>query len=108
MIVTKYRGITDSTTMYRLDSQDSRIFDIRREIESTDLRKQITDGLSSKPRRMPSLLLWDDEGQRLFNAFAQTSSYYIRQKELEILNRIADDIVANAPDGSVLVELGCG
>jgi uncharacterized SAM-dependent methyltransferase len=97
-----------STTMSSLSSGDSRVCDIRRKVESTDLQKQIVSGLSSQPRSMPSLLLWDDEGQRLFNSFAQTASYYPYHKELEMLNHITDDIVGKTLDGSVLVELGCG
>lgn len=73
-----------------------------------DLRKQIFDGLLSNPLQMPSLLLWNDEGQRLFDKLSETPSYYLTTKELEILAHDADAIVGSMPDHSVIIELGCG
>ena len=89
-------------------SQGIQVYHIRRQTEPVDLRKEIVDGLLSTPLQMPSLLLWNDEGQRLFDKLSQTPSYYLNKKELEILADNADGIVGSIPDDSVLIELGCG
>lgn len=90
------------------DPQGIQVFYIRRQMESVDLREQIYSGLSSTPLQMPSLLLWNDEGQRLFEKLSQTPDYYLNEKEIEILSHKADEIVGSIPPGSVLIELGCG
>lgn len=84
------------------------VYDIRRNKEPLDLKKQILDGLSSSDPELPSLLLWDDEGLRLFDAFSKTPDYYLRSKEMEILEHHVEDMAERIPSGSALIELGCG
>lgn len=84
------------------------IYDIRQHAEHTDLRKEIIKGLSSSPPSLPSLLLWDDNGQELFDRYSQTSTYYPFHSEIEVLDRYATDIAECVPCGSALIELGCG
>jgi uncharacterized SAM-dependent methyltransferase len=84
------------------------VFQIQEQEEPIDLHQQIIDGLSSSSPQMPSLLLWDDPGQVLFDKFSQTPSYYLNRKELEILSHHVDDIVSRVPANGVLIELGCG
>ncbi|KAL4898053.1 histidine-specific methyltransferase [Aspergillus ambiguus] len=75
---------------------------------SLDLRAEIEAGLSAVPPSLPSLLLWDEEGLRRFDKFAHGDAYYLREKEVEILQENIAQITASIPSGSVLVELGCG
>ena len=84
------------------------IADIRRDKRLLDLKNQIIAGLASNPISMPSLLLWNDEGQRLFDLVSQTSSYYLPKKEMEIMTCHADQISSSIPASSMLIELGCG
>ncbi|GFF23640.1 N-methyltransferase [Aspergillus udagawae] len=85
------------------------VYDIRQQQEdSIDLQAKIRAGLSLTPISLPSLLLWDEEGLRRFDKFAGSGLYYLRDKELEILQKRVLEIAAVIPTGSVLVELGCG
>lgn len=85
------------------------IYDIRQDTsECVDLRREIIEGLNSQPRSLPSLLLWDDNGQKLFDRFSQTPTYYPFHSEIEILDRCAPDIAESIPGSSALIELGCG
>ncbi|KAG2417795.1 hypothetical protein HFD88_000894 [Aspergillus terreus] len=84
-----------------------RVYDIRQQAQgSMNLQTAITDGLLSTPKTLPSLLLWDAEGLRLFDEFAHSASYYLRDKELTILRDRSHEIVTVVPAQSILVELG--
>ena len=82
--------------------------DIQQRRDGTSLSELIVQGLSSIPLKLPSLLLWDDDGLDLFDALTQTPTYYLHDKEVEILTQYANDMAARIPSGSVLIELGCG
>ncbi|KAF9883884.1 hypothetical protein FE257_002678 [Aspergillus nanangensis] len=85
------------------------VHDIRQHKEvSIDLQEEIKAGLSSTPKSLPSLLLWDEEGLKRFDKFADRGQYYLRDKELEILQKRGMEIAAIIPTDGVLVELGCG
>jgi EasF-like predicted methyltransferase len=85
------------------------VYDIRQQQEdSNELQAKIRTGISSTPMSLPSLLLWDEEGLRRFDQFADSGAYYLRDKEFEILQKRGRDIAVVIPTGSVLVELGCG
>ncbi|KAI0521402.1 histidine-specific methyltransferase [Xylaria bambusicola] len=87
---------------------DLQIFDIRQSGESLDLKSKIITGLQSLAPTLPSLLLWNDRGQRLFDRFSQTPSYYPFHSEIEVLNRHGSNIGECIPTSGVLLELGCG
>ncbi|KAF7167699.1 hypothetical protein CNMCM6106_003127 [Aspergillus hiratsukae] len=82
--------------------------DIQQPRDGTSLFEQILSDLSSTPLKLPSLLLWDDDGLDLFDALTQTPSYYLHDKEMEILGQYAHEMADRIPSGSVLIELGCG
>ncbi|PKY02183.1 hypothetical protein P168DRAFT_333558 [Aspergillus campestris IBT 28561] len=86
----------------------TRILDISRGAMKGDLRTEIIEGLQADPAQLPSLLLWDDEGLRLFNRLVQSESYYLGGKEGEILRKHVAAITAQVPSGAVIIELGCG
>lgn len=84
------------------------ISDIRKDTKEFDLKDQIAAGLASSPRNLPALILWDDEGQRLYGVASQMSTYYPEKKEMEIMISNADEIAGSIPNSSTLIELGCG
>ena len=88
--------------------EDSPISNIRNGSADTDLRRQILDGMAREPLSLPSLLLWNDVGLKLFKELTHDPSYYPTHKEVQVLNENADNIVKRIPSGSVLIELGCG
>jgi uncharacterized SAM-dependent methyltransferase len=85
-----------------------RIFDIRQSFNSLDLEGDIITGLQSQPPTLPSLLLWNDRGQMLFDRFSQTPSYYPFHSEIEVLSQYGSHIGGSIPTDGVLLELGCG
>ncbi|PLN78901.1 histidine-specific methyltransferase [Aspergillus taichungensis] len=86
----------------------ARILNIGRRAMEGNLRTEIVEGLQANPAQLPSLLLWDDEGLRLFNRLAQSKPYYLGSKEGEILKKHVAAIAAQIPSGAVIIELGCG
>ncbi|KAF2759097.1 hypothetical protein EJ05DRAFT_332792 [Pseudovirgaria hyperparasitica] len=90
-----------------------RIVDIRQEdAPLTNLRTQTLEGLR-QPRNqkyLPSLLLWGDEGQQLYDEIVRSKHYYPYRVESELLKLKVGDIARKiASTGSdVLLELGAG
>ena len=77
-------------------------------MESIKLEQQIIEGLRSEPKFIPSVLLWNDDGLRLFDEVTRTPHYYPNHTEIDLLNSHADDITKNIVSNSVVIELGSG
>ncbi|KAI0432524.1 histidine-specific methyltransferase [Xylaria sp. FL1042] len=73
-----------------------------------DLSRYIITGLQSTPKTMPSLLLWDNQGLRNFDAWTNYPAYYPKRCEWEILRNYGTDIASQFPVKSTIIELGCG
>ncbi|CEJ60630.1 hypothetical protein PMG11_09199 [Penicillium brasilianum] len=101
--------VTQSNTMAPiLPEPISVLQDIRTSYDSVDLKSCVIAGLTSEPKSMPDLLLWDEQGMRNFNSWIQHQDYYPRSSELEIIHKYQDEIAQSLPSTLVLVELGCG
>ena len=72
-----------------------------------DLRKSLNpeDG---QGRRMPTQLLYDEQGLKLFEDITYLEEYYLTNAEIEVLTKHADSIAENIYAGSQVVELGSG
>lgn len=70
----------------------------------------VREGLSSRPRRLPSWLFYDAAGSRLFERITELPEYYLTRTERAILCAHARTIVAQAAEGACLriAELGAG
>ena len=94
-----------------LDSSYVPIVNIRR-IETEDsLVQDIYSGLDvedGKPRTLPTLLLYNAEGLRLFEEITYIKEYYLTNAEIEVLTTHAGKIVGRIPENAQLVELGSG
>jgi uncharacterized SAM-dependent methyltransferase len=91
--------------------QDAKIIDIRRGKFEDTLTKDLLDGLQPKnghPKALPTLLLYDEVGLKLFERITYLEEYYLTNAEIEVLNAHADKIVERIPANSFLVELGSG
>ena len=86
------------------------IIDIRSDTASFELKKGILSGLSAGTgeKTLPTLLLYDDEGLRLFEEITYLEQYYLTGQEIAILEQYADRIADRIPDGAQIVELGSG
>ena len=93
--------------------KDNRIKDIQNHDGVENLSQEIKDTIKSPagsqgPRRIPSMLLWDQEGLKRFEDITYLDEYYLTQTEIGILERSSDEIAQKITPGSMLVELGSG
>ncbi|KAI6126611.1 histidine-specific methyltransferase [Pisolithus sp. B1] len=74
------------------------------------IRVDVLAGLS-KPyneKELPGLLLYNEEGLRLFEQITYQPDYYLTGLEIDILSRHAHQIANSIPNGAILLELGAG
>ena len=90
---------------------DVSIIDIRR----SEVHFSILDEMHSKlhpapgqEKSMPTMLLYDEQGLKLFEDITYLEEYYLTNAEIEVLQRYADRIADRIHAGSQLVELGSG
>ncbi|KAF2690520.1 hypothetical protein K458DRAFT_413301 [Lentithecium fluviatile CBS 122367] len=87
------------------------IIDIRIRETDFDILQDIKKGLRPKngdEKTLPTLLLYDEAGLRLFEKITYLEEYYLTNAEIEVLEAYADRIAEKIQPGSVLVELGSG
>ena len=95
------------------DCKDNRIIDIRSPHEVNYLSQDIMDSLKAPaspqgPRRIPDVLLWDQEGLKRFEEITYLDEYYPTQTEIGILERNSNEIAQKMKPDSILIELGSG
>ena len=76
---------------------------------STELIREVQDGLRSRPRSLKPWMFYDELGSRLFEQITTLPEYYPTRTERSLLESQADAIVASVCDGSQplrVVELG--
>lgn len=86
-------------TDIRADGVDFSILD--------EMRKTLNPG-NGLERRMPTLLLYDEQGLRLFEDITYLDEYYLTNAEIEVLEKHAAKIAQFIHAGSQIVELGSG
>lgn len=87
------------------------IIDIRRETDERSVRDDILKGLRKKDgeeKRLPTLLLYDEAGLKLFEQLTYLEQYYLTNAEIDVLEDSADSIAQRIQPGSIIVELGSG
>lgn len=90
---------------------DTKIVDIRVGTAQSDIVADIRSGLRSEhgsEKTLPTLLLYDELGLRLFEKITYLEEYYLTNSEIEILEKYACNIAQHIQPGSILVELGSG
>ncbi|KAL8687622.1 MAG: hypothetical protein Q9218_006259 [Villophora microphyllina] len=71
------------------------------------LRNQILSEHAGE-KTMPTLLLYDEQGLKLFEEISYLDEYYLTNAEIEVLQAYATSIAELIPDGCVILELGSG
>lgn len=87
------------------------IIDIRRETTGESLKDEILSSIragNGAERTLPTMLLYDEAGLRLFEKITYLEEYYLTNAEIEVLTTYASHIAQTIPDGSMLIELGSG
>lgn len=85
--------------------------DIRRNDFNNSLANEIYDHLDvedGRQKSVPTLVLYDAQGLRLFEEITYLDEYYLTEAEIEVLKANAADIVGRVPRNAQLVELGSG
>jgi uncharacterized SAM-dependent methyltransferase len=92
-------------------SPHSTIIDIRRETDERSILDDIKQGLrpaDGGEKTLPTLLLYDEAGLKLFEQITYLDEYYLTNAEIEVLETYADHIAERIQPGSIVVELGSG
>ena len=87
------------------------IIDIRSDSDGFELKQLIKDGLSCKTeaeKTLPTLLLYDNKGLKLFEQITYLDEYYLTGQEIEVLTKYAQRMAERIPSNAMLVELGSG
>ena len=89
----------------------SRIIDIRSDTAGSNIKDEIKSGLNvqdGKEKTLPTLLLYDNEGLKLFEKITYLEEYYLTEEEIRVLSEHAGHIADRIPDNAMVVELGSG
>lgn len=73
-----------------------------------DTLEAILEGLTQPQKRLPTRLLYDEQGSRWFETICDLPEYYLTRTELAILRAHAGDIAAFAGRDAALIEPGAG
>lgn len=92
----------------RLRAERIPLHDVRQQPTAQSLVPSIVDGLSSNPRELPALLLWNDGGLSLFDAVLESPNYYPATREWSLLHNVVHKIAHTISSGDRLIELGAG
>ncbi|KAI0150441.1 C-type lectin protein [Xylariaceae sp. FL1272] len=86
------------------------IIDIRQANVESNLKEDIHELLLPQqgPRKLPTLLLYDEAGLKLFEKITYLEEYYLTNAEIQVLERSAADIAEHIPSGYLVIELGSG
>ncbi|KAF2838838.1 hypothetical protein M501DRAFT_934878 [Patellaria atrata CBS 101060] len=86
-----------------------RIVDIRSSNVSYSITDDVHQGLKQEGEKaLPTLLLYDETGLRLFEKITYLDEYYLTNAETEVLSTYADRIAQRIKPGSIVLELGSG
>ncbi|KAI1386175.1 C-type lectin protein [Hypoxylon trugodes] len=86
------------------------IIDIRQAAVEINLKEEIHKQLRPQegPRKLPTLLVYDEKGLQLFEEITYLEEYYLTNYEIQVLRRSAASIAKAIPSGSLVLELGSG
>ncbi len=82
---------------------------ISRELVSVpSFASEVEEGLTSRPKTLPSKLFYDAAGSALFEKITELPEYYLTRTELSILQKHASVMAHAVSPDSTIVELGAG
>ena len=89
------------------------IVDIRVDKREKSLKEMLRASLSGGPSgedapTFPSLLLWDQQGLKLFETITYSEAYYLTNSEIEVLTQYGSEVAQGIAPDTVMVELGSG
>ncbi|KAI9827237.1 MAG: hypothetical protein M1832_005375 [Thelocarpon impressellum] len=91
--------------------ENGRIIDIRRSTIEDSILDHMMGMLRPEPgreKKMPTLLLYDEAGLKLFEKITYLDEYYLTNAEIEVLETYAAEIAERILPDSIVLELGSG
>jgi dimethylhistidine N-methyltransferase len=82
--------------------------DARARLQDSELARDVTAGLSARPKWLWAKYFYDDHGSELFEQITALPEYYPTRTELGILEQRAAEIARFIPTGAALIEFGSG
>lgn len=76
--------------------------------DSADIQRDVLEGLSRSPRRIPSKYFYDARGSALFERICEQPEYYLTRTEIGILDDCMPRISQALGAGVLLIEFGSG
>lgn len=73
-----------------------------------DIRGDVLEALSRRPKTLPSKYLYDAHGSQLFERICSLPEYYLTRAELALMEAHVEDIAASLGPRALLVEYGSG
>ncbi|RFU28267.1 hypothetical protein B7463_g8076, partial [Scytalidium lignicola] len=86
------------------------IVDIRQAAVEINLKDELLALVQPQhgPKKMPTLLLYDERGLQIFEKITYLEEYYLTNAEINVLQTFASSIATAIPSGSMVIELGSG
>jgi len=86
------------------------IIDIRSDAVAFNLKQEIFELFrpDEGPRKLPTMLLYDEKGLQLFEQITYLEEYYLTNSEIQLLRRNASNIAKSIANNSMFIELGSG
>ena len=75
---------------------------------SDTFKREVIEGLSQSPKRIPSKLFYDERGSRLFEAITRVEEYYPTRTEISILREHLPEIASLIGPNALVIEFGTG
>lgn len=97
--------------MVQLNGIDVPLEDIRQNEVGLSILDELHGGLQPEDggeKRMPTLLLYDEQGLKLFEDISYLDEYYLTNAEIGVLQQHATTIAKLIPEGCTILELGSG
>jgi dimethylhistidine N-methyltransferase len=73
-----------------------------------DFAEHVAEGLSSTPKKLSPMYLYDKQGSLIFEQICELPEYYLTRTEHGILKKFAREIAAYSKGELALIELGSG
>lgn len=70
--------------------------------------QEIIEGLQRTPKHLPTKLMYDERGSKLFDEICELDEYYPTRTETGILTENIDEIASVFQDNTLLIEFGSG
>ncbi|TRX96381.1 hypothetical protein FHL15_002653 [Xylaria flabelliformis] len=100
-----------AATVQQTVTPKNEIIDIRSTTHGINLKNDLLLKLTpgeNEEKKIPTILLYDEAGLKLFEEITYLDEYYLTNAEIELLETWATEMVRKLTPGTMIVELGSG